>query len=133
MKKLLFAFTAFAVASTAFAQNAKSTGITDSDVKHWAKNLKAIEVDFDNAGLSRDDIASANKQDQAKADAILQKHGIAAPNRVNKLAMINQCATLVLAESGNGAGIDPNTMAMLKQMGVDPFAELRANTNQKDC
>ena len=133
MKKLLFAFTAFAVASTAFAQNAKSTGITDGDVKNWAKNLKAIEIDFDKAGISRDDIAGASKQDQAKADAILQKHGIAAPNRVNKLAMINQCATLVLAESGNGAGIDANTMAMLKQMGVDPFAELRANTNQKDC
>lgn len=133
MKKLLFAFTAFAVASTAFAQNAKSAGITDGDVKNWAKNLKAIEIDFDNAGISRDDIASASKQDKAKAEAILQKHGIAAPNRVNKLAMINQCATLVMAESGNGAGMDANTMAMLKQMGVDPFAELRANTNQKDC
>ena len=133
MKKLLFTLTAFALVSTASAQNAKSAGITDSDVKNWAKNLKAIEIDFDNAGISRDDIAGASKQDQAKADAILQKHGIAAPNRVNKLAMINQCATLVLAESGNGAGIDANTMAMLKQMGVDPFAELRANTNQKDC
>ena len=133
MKKLLIAFTVFALTPLAFAQNAKSAGITNGDVKNWAKNLKAIEVDFDNAGISRDDIASANKQDQAKADAILQKYGIAAPNRVNKLAMINQCATLVLAESGNGAGIDANTMAMLKQMGVDPFAELRANTNQKDC
>lgn len=133
MKKLLFAFTAFAVASTAFAQNAKSAGITDGDVKNWAKNLKAIEIDFDNAGISRDDIASASKQDKAKAEAILQKHGIAAPNRVNKLAMINQCATLVMAESGAVAGMDANTMAMLKQMGVDPFAELKQNTNQKDC
>ena len=133
MKKLLFAFTAFAVASTAFAQNAKSAGITDADVKNWAKNLKAIEIDFDNAGISRDDIASASKQDKAKAEAILQKHGIAAPNRVNKLAMINQCATLVMAESGAVAGMDANTMAMLKQMGVDPFAELKQNTNQKDC
>lgn len=133
MKKLLFAFTAFAVASTAFAQNAKSAGITDGDVKNWAKNLKAIEIDFDNAGISRDDIASASKQDKAKAEAILQKHGIAAPNRVNKFAMINQCATLVMAESGAVAGMDANTMAMLKQMGVDPFAELKQNTNQKDC
>lgn len=133
MKKLLFAFTAFAVASTAFAQNAKSTGITDGDVKNWAKNLKAIEIDFDSAGISRDDIAGASKQDKAKAEAILQKHGIAAPNRVNKLAMINQCATLVMAESGTMAGMDANTMAMLKQMGVDPFAELKQNTNQKDC
>lgn len=133
MKKLLLAFTALSLTTTAFAQNAKSAGITDADVKNWAKNLKAIEIDFDNAGISRDDIAGASKQDKAKAEAILQKHGIAAPNRVNKLAMINQCATLVMAESGAVAGMDANTMAMLKQMGVDPFAELKQNTNQKDC
>ena len=47
--------------------------------------------------------------------------------------MINQCAALVLAENGADSGIDPNTMAMLKKMNVDLFAELRANTNQKDC
>lgn len=133
MKRLLILATTCALATTAFAQNAKSTGITDADVKSWAKNLKAIEVDFNDAGISRDDIASASKQDKAKAETILQKHGIAAPNRVNKLAMINQCATLVMAESGAMAGMDANTMAMLKQMGVDPFAELKQNTNQKDC
>jgi len=133
MKKLLFALIASSLATTTFAQNAKSAGITDGDVKNWAKNLKAIERDLDEASLSRDDVASASKQEQAKADAILQKHGIAAPNRVNKLVMINQCAVLVMAESGAIAGMDANTMAMLKQMGVDPFAEMRASTNQKDC
>ena len=133
MKKLLIAFTALSLTTTAFAQNAKSTGITDADVKNWAKNLKQIDREFSDADISRDDIASASKQDKAKAEAILQKHGIAAPNRVNKLAMINQCATLVMAESGTVAGMDANTMAMLKQMGVDPFAELKQNTNQKDC
>lgn len=133
MKRLLILATTCAMASAAFAQNAKSAGITDADVKSWAKNLKQIDREFDDAGFSRDDIAGASKQDKAKAEAILQKHGIAAPNRVNKLAMINQCATLVMAESGAVAGMDANTMAMLKQMGVDPFAELKQNTNQKDC
>ena len=38
-----------------------------------------------------------------------------------------------MAENGVGSGIDPNTIAMLKKMNVDLFAELRANTNQKDC
>lgn len=133
MKKLLLAFTALSLTTTAFAQNAKSAGITDADVKNWAKNLKQIDREFSDADISRDDIAGASKQDKAKAEAILQKHGIAAPNRVNKLAMINQCATLVMAESGAVAGMDANTMAMLKQMGVDPFAELKQNTNQKDC
>ena len=133
MKKILIAFLAFAFAATAFAQNPKSTGLTDSDVKSWAKNLKSIEREFDDAGISRDDVKSASKQEKAKAETILQKYGISAPNRIEKLAMINQCATLVMAENGvAGAGIDPNAMAMLKTMGVDPFAELKANINQKD-
>ena len=133
MKKILIAFLAFAFAATAFAQNPKSTGLTDSDVKSWAKNLKSIEREFDDAGISRDDVKSASKQEKAKAETILQKYGISAPNRIEKLAMINQCATLVMAENGvAGAGIDPNAMAMLKTMDVDPFAELKANINQKD-
>ena len=133
MKKILIAFFAFAFAATAFAQNPKSTGLTDSDVKSWAKNLKSIEREFDDAGISRDDVKSASKQEKAKAETILQKYGISAPNRIEKLAMINQCATLVMAENGvAGAGIDPNAMAMLKKMNIDPFAELKANINQKD-
>lgn len=136
MKRLLILATSCAMASAAFAQNAKSAGITDADVKSWAKNYKQIQNEFsdagislDEAGFSRDDIATTSKQDKAKAETILQKYGIAAPNRLNKLAMINQCASLVMAE----ANIDANTMATLKQMGVDPFAELKQNTNQKDC
>ena len=133
MKKIIVLFSILVLVSSAFAQNPKSTGLTDSDVKSWAKNLKSIEREFDDAGISRDDVKSASKQEKAKAETILQKYGISAPNRVEKLAMINQCATLVMAENGfAGAGIDPNAMAMLKTMGVDPFAELKANINQKD-
>ena len=133
MEKKLILFASLIVASAAFAQNAKSTGVTDADVKSWIKEQKQIETDLNEAGLSRDGIAEASAQEKAKAETILQKHGISAPNSVNKYAMINQCATLVLAENGFGSGIDPNTMAMLKKMNVDPFAELKANTNQKDC
>ena len=133
MKKIIVLFSILVLVSSAFAQNPKSTGLTDSDVKSWTKNLKSIEREFDDAGISRDDVKSASKQEKAKAETILQKYGISAPNRVEKLAMINQCATLVMAENGfAGAGIDPNAMAMLKTMGVDPFAELKANINQKD-
>lgn len=133
MKKPLILITALFTVSAAFAQNAKSTNVTDADVKSWIKNQKQIESDLSEAGLSRDGITAASAQEKAKAESILQKHGISAPNSINKYAMINQCATLVLAENGAGSGIDPKTMAMLKKMNVDPFAELRANTNQKDC
>ncbi|MBR6943612.1 MAG: hypothetical protein IKH55_11355, partial [Fibrobacter sp.] len=129
----LILITALFTVSAAFAQNAKSTNVTDADVKSWIKNQKQIESDLNEAGLSRDGITAASAQEKAKAETILQKYGISAPSRIEKYAMINQCATLVLAENGAGSGIDPNTMAMLKKMNVDPFAELRANTNQKDC
>ena len=106
MKKLLILATTCAMASAAFAQNAKSAGITDTDVKSWAKNYKQIQNEFsdagislDEAGFSRDNIATTSKQDKAKAETILQKYGIAAPNRLNKLAMINLCASLVIAEA----------------------------------
>lgn len=133
MKKSLILITAFITASAAFGQNAKSTNVTDADVKSWIKNQKQIESDLNEAGLSRDDIANASAQEKAIAESILKPTGIAAPKRIEKYAMINQCAALVLAEHGAGSGIDPNTIAMLKKMNVDPFAELRANTNQKDC
>lgn len=133
MKKPLILITALITASAAFAQNAKSAGVTKEDVQSWIKNQKQIEQSLNEAGISRDNIADAGKQEKAKAESILQKYGITAPNSIEKYAMINQCATLVLAENGAGSGIDPNTMAMLKKMNVDPFAELRANTNQKDC
>ena len=113
MKKPLILITALFTVSAAFAQNAKSTNVTDADVKSWIKNQKQIESDLNEAGLSRDGITAASAQEKAKAETILQKHGISAPNSINKYAMINQCATLVLAENGAGSGIDPNTMAML--------------------
>ncbi len=133
MKKPLILITAFITASAAFGQNAKSAGVTKEDVQSWIKNQKQIQQDFNEEGISCDDIANASAQEKAKAESILKPTGIAAPKRIEKYAMINQCAALVLAENGVGSGIDPNTIAMLKKMNVDLFAELRANTNQKDC
>lgn len=133
MKKSLILITAFITASAAFGQNAKSAGVTKTDVQSWIKNQKQIQQGFNEAGISCDDVANASAQEKAKAESIIKASGITAPKRIEKYAMINQCAALVLAENGAGSGIDPNTMAMLKKMNVDPFAELRANTNQKDC
>ena len=61
MKKIIVLFSILVLVSSAFAQNPKSTGLTDSDVKSWAKNLKSIEREFDDAGISRDDVKSASK------------------------------------------------------------------------
>ncbi|MBQ7159114.1 MAG: hypothetical protein IJS09_06810 [Treponema sp.] len=111
----------------------KSTGLTDSDVKNWAKNLNAIEKELDDAGLSSDGIVQASKKQRAAAEKILQKYGISAPNSIEKYAMINQCGTVLMAESGSGMdGVDANSLAMMKSMGIDPFAQLKANISSKD-
>lgn len=132
VKKWFAALAAFFLMALVFAEP-KSTGLTDSDVKNWAKNLNAIDRELSAAGVSSDGVTNASKKQKAQAEQILQKYGISAPNSIEKYAMINQCATIVMAESGAGMeGLDAQSMAMMKSMGIDPFAQLKANINSKD-
>ena len=133
IRKFVALVTTFTLALAVFAEP-KSTGVNDSDVKNWAKNFTAINRELDDTGISTDEITSASKKEKAQAEKILQKYGITTPNAIEKYAMINQCATLLMVESGGGTmeGMDAATMAMMKQMGIDPFAEMRANINSKD-
>ena len=115
----------------ALSAEPKSTGLTDGDVKNWAKNLSAIQNELDDLGLDVDDLTSVSKKDYAKAEAVLQKYGIKAPKSVEKYAMINQCATVLMAESQMDA-VDAQSMAMRKAMGIDPLAQLKESVNSKD-
>lgn len=130
IKKLSAVFAALFLMAGVFAEP-KSTGLTDSDVKNWAKNLGAIQKEFDKLNLNDESIVTASKKDYAKAESVLQKYGISAPNSVEKYAMINQCSALLMGEDEMG-GADAQSMAMMKSMGIDPFAQLRANINSKD-
>ena len=42
MKKIFLALISLIMAFSLYAQNVKSVGLSDSDVKNWAKNLNPI-------------------------------------------------------------------------------------------
>jgi len=128
MKKLFSFLILLAVTTSIFAQSGKSTGLTDNDVKNWAKNYFLIEESFDDAGIDEDNTASLSPKKKALAEAILKKNGISGANCIEKFAMIQQCATILLSESE----LDEQSKALMKAMGLDPLAELKANINEKD-
>ena len=128
MKKILILTCMLFTAVFSFAQNAKSAGVTDSDVKSWAKSLNSIKTEFEKAGLDSEDVSSAGAKQKTQAEKILQKYGIAGPGSVEKFAMISQCATVVYAESQ----MDAQSIAVMKSMGIDPLAKLKTNINEKD-
>lgn len=111
-----------------YAQNAGSTGLTDSDVKNWAKNYESIQKEFKKIGVDADDAASISAKKKSQVDAILQKNGISGSNCIEKLAMIQQCATLLMAEEE----LDEQSRTLMKSMGIDPLAQLKANVSAKD-
>lgn len=127
MKKLITVMAAMLLTAVLFAQNAKSTGLTDSDVKNWTKNCVAIDNEFAKKGLDREGNDMSAK-DLAVAESILQKYGISGPKSVEKYAMILQSAAVVKAESE----LDAEAKAMIKMLGIDPLAELKKNLNAAD-
>ncbi|MCR4735262.1 MAG: hypothetical protein K5829_09695 [Treponema sp.] len=129
MKKILILLVALSISFTLFSQNAKSTGLSDRDVKNWAKNYDSIEDDLEEIGIyENDDVSRLSAKKKAQAEKILEKNGISSPNSIEKYAMIQQCAALLMMESQ----MDAQSMALMKAMGMDPLEELRANINEKD-
>ncbi len=125
MKKILFVCLALFMAAAAFAQSAKATGLTDSDVTSFCKNFKKIKSDFDKLGLDLEDkegIAYAVDGKEAVL-GVLNKNGISGSNAIEKLKALAygyavECYDDALAN-------DPETAAMVKSMGIDPIAETR--------
>jgi len=128
MKNCIRLFFLFVFAVGLYAQNAGSTGLTDSDVKNWARNYESIQKEFKKIGLDADDAASISAKKKPQVDAILQKNGISGSNCIEKLAMIQQCAALLMAEEE----LDEQSKAMMKSMGIDPLAQLKTNVSAKD-
>ena len=127
-KKFILFTVCFSLAVALFAEP-KSTGITDGDVKNYAKNFNTIQKELDKLGVLTDDnnIQATAKQ-KADIDKILQKNGISGANCIEKFGMISACATVIVAESE----LDAESAALLKSFGMDPLAELKKYTNSKD-
>ena len=128
MKKF-FTFCLLAVFSAVlFAQNAKSVGVTDSDVKNWAKNLPTIVKEFDKIGIDPADSYLEAIDEKEKVENVLQKNGISGPDRIAKFETIVRSAAILKIE----AELDEDSKEMMKLMNMDPTAELKKNINQKD-
>lgn len=126
-KKIVFASLFIALTASLFAEPA-STGITDSDVKNWAKNLNPMVKELQALGVWTNDSINATAKQKANVDDVLHKYGISGSNCIDKFGMITSCAVVVIAAND----IDPESAALLKAFGMDPLADLKKNCNSKD-
>ncbi len=128
MKKIFLALISLLMVFSLYAQNVKSVGLTDSDVKNWAKNCVSIQKEFEKIGIDTNDSFTVAVSEKQKAESILQKYGISNPNSIEKYSMILQCAVILKAESE----LDEQSKAIMKLMKVDPLGDLKKKINSKD-
>lgn len=126
-KKIVFASLFIALTVSLFAEPA-SAGITDSDVKNWAKNLNPMVKELQTLGVWTNDSINATAKQKANVDDVLHKYGISGTNCIEKFGMITSCAIVIIAAND----IDPESAALLKALGMDPMVELKKNCNSKD-
>lgn len=126
-KRFLMLCLMLAVTLSLFAEP-KSAGVTDSDVKNWAKNLNSIVKELQALGAWTNDSINATAKQKVSVDGILNKYGISGANCIEKFGSISTCAAAVVAASE----VDAQSAALLKAMGMDPVAEFKKNCNSKD-
>ena len=126
-KKLVTVTVCLALAMSLFAEPA-STGITDSDVKNYAKNINSIAKELNALGVWTNNSINATAKQKNSVDAVLNKYGISGSNCIEKFSMITSCAVVLVAESE----LDEQSITLLKSLGMDPTAELKKNINSKD-
>ena len=128
MKKIFLALISLIMAFSLYAQNSKPVGLSDSDVKNWAKNCVSIQKEFEKIGIDTNDSFTVAVSEKQKAESILQKYGISSPNSIEKFSIILHSAVILKAESE----LDEQSKAMMKLMKVDPLGDLKKNINSKD-
>lgn len=128
MKKIFSLVVSLLMIFSLYAQNVKSVGLSDSDVKNWAKNLNPIVKELQALGVWTNDSINASANQKSKIDGVLNKYGISGSNCIEKFGVISECAVVVVAASE----LDAQSAALLKAMGMDPLAELKKNINSKD-
>ena len=106
---------------TVAAGNAASSHLTSSDVEAFIANYDEIfsVMNSETQNVAYDDV-----------EAILDQYGISGPGRSQKVAMIARCESVLMFEAELQA--DPESARVLKSMGMDPIAEIRAETNAAD-
>ncbi len=106
MKKFAFLILTVFMTVSLFAQNAKSTGLTDKDVQNFAKHFSAISAEMERAfGDSENQDFLQKKSDYVKAEKILNKYGFTGSNVVEKYAMKSSCIGVINLEKSGMAAI----------------------------
>ena len=103
------------------AGKAASSNLTSSDVEAFIANYDEIftVMNSETENLAYDDV-----------EAILDQYGISGPDRALKVSMIAKCEAVLMYEAELQS--DPQSAAALKMMGMDPIADIRAETNAVD-
>lgn len=115
------------LAGNLFAQKIQAVGVTDSDCKAFSNNFEKIYKQLD---FLDDQTADYTAKKYAKYETMLEGCGISGPNRVAKVAVINLCLGIFVAEEEIQS--DPAMAAMMKKMGMDPTAQLKQQIDAKD-
>ena len=103
------------------AGKAASSNLTSSDVEAFIANYDEIftVMNSETENMAYDDV-----------EAILDQYGISGPGRALKVTMIAKCEAVLMYEAELQS--DPQSAAALKMMGMDPIADIRAETNAAD-
>ena len=133
MKKFIPIFAVAFICTCLFAQTAKSTGLTDSDVQGFCKYYSQIYTEMDNAGVNLADTGSFNLGTSAKSkvNKVLNKYGISGNNAYDKVVAIAYAYTV--QKYDQTVASDPQTAALMKSFGMDPMAELRNMVSDADA
>ena len=133
MKKLLILFVAAAMSFSLFAQNVKSTGLSNSDIKMFCKNFNSIYDELEKIGINLEDTNTFmnNEVNKANATKVLNKNGISGKNAYDKVEAIAYCYAVEAYDLT--LETDPKAAALAKKLKMDPVKEVRAQINEADA
>lgn len=120
MKKLISLFVTFLFTTLIFAQTVASAGITDKDVKNYAKNYKKIVKLLE---------STEDNSDVVKINSDFEKLGISGPNSLYKVTVITSCATSAVQQYT--IETNPTLATMYATMGIN-VTDFAADKNPED-
>lgn len=133
MKKILTLLVVITMTLSAFAQNAKSTGLSDSDIKMFCKNFNSIYTELEKVGINLEDTNTFmnNEVNKANATKVLNKNGISGKNAYDKVEAIAYCYAVETYDLT--LENDPKAAALAKKLKMDPVKEVRKQINEADA
>lgn len=132
MKKFISIIAAVFICACVFAQNAKSTGLTDSDVQSFCKNYNKIYTELEKVGVVVTDTESLvlSASAQVTVNKVLNKYGVSGNNAYDKVVAI--AYGYAVGKYDETLAADPQTAALMKSFGMDPMAQIRSMVAESD-